>query len=86
MEKKCNFCGNANTHATKADYFYNMAGKIVLFRNVPCEVCEYCGEKYFEARDLKKIEGEVDLLLVKKSKTPEHSLQVPVEEFSAITL
>ncbi|MFQ5675052.1 MAG: YgiT-type zinc finger protein [bacterium] len=48
--------------------------------NVPCEECEYCGEQYFAANVLKKIEEEFKDIHY-SGKKAKHEVQVPVEEF-----
>lgn len=55
---KCNFCGNKNVRSIHADYIYKHKGRYMLFENVPCEECTYCGERYYEAVTLKKIDHE----------------------------
>lgn len=51
-----------------------------MVNNVPCEECEYCGEQYFQAKVLKKIEKQFDEIYSfgKKAKS---EIKVPVEEF-----
>lgn len=80
MDKKCNFCGNKNFKKKNVQYFYKFDGKFLVVNNVPCEECEYCGEQYFEANVLKKIERDFREIyfLGKKAK---REVKVPVEEF-----
>ncbi len=80
MNPKCNFCGNKNIRNKRVQYLYKHDGKFLLVNNVPCEECEYCGEQYFEAKVLKKIEKDFKEIydLGKKAKM---EVQVPVEEF-----
>jgi len=51
--------------------------------NVPCEECEYCGERYFKADVLKTIEKEFVKIFSAKKK-PKKQLRVPVEEFAEL--
>jgi YgiT-type zinc finger domain-containing protein len=76
----CNFCGNKNFKNKKVQYFYKHNSKFLIVNNVPCEECEFCGEQYFEAEVLKKIEKEFNDIysLGKKAKS---EMNVPVEEF-----
>jgi hypothetical protein len=47
---------------------------------VPCEECEYCGEQYFKASNLKKIEM-LFLAIRSGSKKSKEKIEVPVEVF-----
>ena len=80
MTKKCNFCGNINFRKKNVQYVYKHDGKFLFVNNVPCEECEYCGEQYFEANVLKKIEEEFKEIHY-SGKKAKHEVQVPVEEF-----
>lgn len=78
---KCNFCGNKNVESRQTDYIYQHKGHYMLFENVPCEECTYCGERYYEANTLKKIEKEFFEVLNRK-KVPTRKIEMPVEVFS----
>ena len=58
MNKICSFCGNKNYIDKKVQYIYRFNNRFLVINNVPCEECEYCGEQYFKANILKKIEKE----------------------------
>lgn len=51
--------------------------------NVPCEECEYCGEQYFKAEVLKKIEENFGAIYF-SGKKAKKEVTVPVEEFAEI--
>ncbi|GAN34225.1 MAG: YgiT-type zinc finger protein [Candidatus Brocadia sinica] len=51
--------------------------------NVPCEECEYCGEQYFKAEVLKKIE-KIFKDIYFSGKKVKREVKVPVEEFADI--
>ena len=51
--------------------------------NVPCEECEYCGEQYFKADTLRKIEKEFNDIY-SAGKQIKREIHVPVEEFVEI--
>jgi hypothetical protein len=53
----------------------------MIFNEVPCEECDYCGERYFQARVLKKIENEFDQVHTKQKKA-EKKITVPVEQYA----
>lgn len=82
--KKCNFCGNKNFSAKTTDYIYRHKGQFMLFRHVPCEVCDYCGEAYYEAKVLKTIEKEF-FDVQEHKKEPAEKILMPVEEFAAVS-
>jgi YgiT-type zinc finger domain-containing protein len=54
MKRTCNFCGNKNFREKLVQYIYKHDGHFLIVNNVPCEECEYCGERYFKAEALKK--------------------------------
>lgn len=79
---KCNFCGNKNTVFKKVQYIYKHKGNFMLFEDVPCEECTYCGERYFEAKVLKRVEQ--DFLEVRAQKRrPKRKIEMPVEVFAS---
>ncbi len=79
--KICNFCGNKNFKEKNIQYFYKRNGHFLMVNNVPCEECEYCGEQYFRAGILKKIEKDFEDIYL-SGKKPAHQIRVPVEEFA----
>jgi YgiT-type zinc finger domain-containing protein len=80
MNKICNFCGNKNFRRKEVQYIYKHDDKYLIVNNVPCEECEYCGEQYFEAQSLKKIELDFNKIYLSGKKPPK-KIEVPVEEF-----
>jgi YgiT-type zinc finger domain-containing protein len=77
---KCNFCGNKNFRERRVQYFYRHDDRLLVINNVPCEECEFCGEQYFKAEVLKKIEKHFfDIYQARVKATRE--IVVPVEEF-----
>ncbi len=83
MDKVCNFCGNKNFRMKKVQYIYRHDDKYLIVNDVPCEECEYCGEQYFKAQSLKKIEADFNKIYI-SGKKPKKKIQVPVEEFMDI--
>ena len=83
MKETCDFCGNKNFREKRVQYVYKHDGQFLIVNNVPCEECEYCGEQYFKAEALKKIEKDfMDIYLSKKK--ARRKINVPVEEFLEI--
>ncbi len=58
MNKICNLYGNKNFNEKHVHYIYRHNDRFLVVNNVPCEECEFCGEQYFKAEVLKKIERE----------------------------
>jgi len=83
MQKACNFCGNKNFRDKRVQYIYRHNGKLLIVDNVPCEECEYCGEQYFKAEVLKKIEKDFVDIYSNRKKLKKR-IEVPVEEFSEL--
>jgi len=81
--KGCSFCGNKNFVEKEVQYLYKHDGRMLLINNVPCEECEFCGEQYFKAVTLKKIEEDYKLIYY-CHKSPAKELMVPVEEFARL--
>lgn len=83
MKKTCSFCGNKNFMKKHVQYIYRHDEQFLVVNNVPCEECEYCGEQYFEAEVLKRIEKNFrDIYL--SGKRAKKEVTVPVEEFVEI--
>lgn len=80
----CTFCGNKNLVETTTQYTYKRDAKYLVVEGVPCIQCTYCGEAYFHARDLKKIEREFDAIHSCGKKTA-REVVVPVERFLEIS-
>ncbi len=83
MKRTCNFCGNRNFKESRVQYIYKHDGQFLIVNNVPCEECEFCGEQYFKARVLRKIEKDFMEIYFSKKKT-KRQIRVPVEEFVEI--
>jgi YgiT-type zinc finger domain-containing protein len=72
----CYFC-KGKTKIKNVDVDFRWGDKLVVVKNVPVEVCEQCGERYYSSEISKKLDE-----LVKKQETskikPQKMLQVPV--------
>jgi YgiT-type zinc finger domain-containing protein len=79
--KQCPFCGGTEFKKTVVDYLYTRGGHYLLVEGVPCEKCVFCGEEYFRAEDLKRIEDMATSLHTGKT-TPRKEIKVPVEAFA----
>ena len=83
MKKICNFCGNKDFRRKIVQYIYRQDEQFLFVNNVPCEECEYCGEQYFKAEVLKKIEEDFKKIHFSDKKA-QKEVRVPVEEFTKI--
>ncbi len=83
MSKICNFCGNKNFREGSVQYIYKHDEHFLFVNEVPCEECEYCGEQYFKATVLKKIERDFNEIYC-SGKKARWEVKVPVEEFVEI--
>ena len=81
--KVCNFCGNKNFRERHVQYIYKHDNRFLVVENVPCEECEYCGEQYFKAEILKKIEEDFKAIHL-SGKKAKREVTVPIEEFVEI--
>ncbi len=81
MNKICNFCGNKNFTEKNVNYIYKRDDKYLMVNNVPCEECNFCGEQYFKAEVLKKIESDYNDIYLSGKKVVKEII-VPVEEFA----
>ncbi|MBF0337312.1 MAG: YgiT-type zinc finger protein [Nitrospirae bacterium] len=79
--KICNFCGNSSFVEKRVQYIYKHDDRFLIVNGVPCQECTFCGEQYFEAVVLKKIEKDFrDIYFY--GKVVEQEIKVPVEEFA----
>ncbi len=81
--KVCSFCGNKNFRERRVQYIYKHNDQFLVVNNVPCEECEYCGEQYFKAEVLKKIEEDFNAIY-QSGKKAKKEVKVPVEEYIEI--
>lgn len=82
MLNSCSFCGNKNIKKALTEYTYRHNGNYMIFNNVPAYQCEFCGEKYYESKVLKKIENEFNAVMNGKKVSKE--IRVPVEDFASV--
>ena len=70
---KCYFCNGGPVIKGKTDHISRMDGQLVEIKDVPCEICQQCGEKYFDPKTIRRIEQIIKL----KTKIKEY-IQLPV--------
>lgn len=76
---KCSFCGHTRCTSKTTQYIYRHNGEFLVVNNVPCQECDFCGEQYFDAAVLKRIEQDFQDIHAGRRQTAR--LSVPVEQF-----
>ncbi len=76
----CEFCGG-QTVQRKVRKQHWFRKKLYLIENVPTEVCQECGERYFHA----KVLDEIDRMLAQEYLVKER-IQVEVVNFQDVAL
>ncbi|MDZ7362261.1 MAG: type II toxin-antitoxin system MqsA family antitoxin [candidate division KSB1 bacterium] len=82
QNSKCQFCGSEDFEERRVEYVYRRKGKYLIVRNVPCEVCLNCGERYYPADALLALEQRFKAIH-EKHEQPKQTVEVPVEAFAA---
>lgn len=80
MNNNCSFCGNKNLSEKKVQYIYKHNADFFIVNNVPCIVCDFCGEQYFSGVTLEKIE-KLFFEISENKRQVKHRISVPVEEY-----
>lgn len=58
---KCPICKHGETHAGTASITLEREHTTVMFKRVPAEVCENCGEVYHDAKVTRSLLEQADL-------------------------
>ena len=56
----CFYCKCSTTIANTTTYVVTLERCVIVIRNVPCEECEQCGEKYFSDDVMERLEQIVE--------------------------
>ena len=78
--KKCHICSSQNFENRKIEYIYRRKEKYLIIRDVPCEVCMHCGERFYSAKTLLDIEKRFRAVY-ENNEAPRQTLQIPVEAY-----
>ena len=54
---KCQSCGVGELIDSVTAYFAAQGTRYVIIENVPCRKCPHCGEEYFSASVMERIDG-----------------------------
>lgn len=75
---KCYFCkGKIARENVKVDFWWGE--ELFLIENVPAEVCQQCGERYYNSDVSKKLDA-----IVQGEGKIRKSIQVPIVEYTAV--
>lgn len=73
---KCYFC-KGKTEIKNIDVDFRWGDKLFVVKNVPVEVCNQCGERYYSAEVSKRLDNLAKRQELSKIR-PQQVLQVPV--------
>jgi YgiT-type zinc finger domain-containing protein len=76
QDESCEYC-NGEVRAKTGTVHYRHKGKLVLIENVPVRVCRRCGERYYDATTVEKMEA-----IARRKRTAEKTLIVPIRDFT----
>ncbi len=65
---KCVICKQGATPPGTATEVLERDGAVVVFRNVPAEVCDVCGETYLDAAIASRVQAEAEKLIATGSR------------------
>jgi YgiT-type zinc finger domain-containing protein len=80
-ETRCHICGNTEFEMRKVEYIYRRHGHYLVIRDVPCEVCLHCGERYYAGATLLQIEHRFKAIYQDHAK-PQSEMQIPIEVYA----
>lgn len=75
-EMKCVICRHGKTQAGETTVTLDRDGTVIVFRRVPAEVCDNCGEAFVD-------ETVTESLLTSAERAAASGVQVDVRQFSA---
>ncbi|MDP2902358.1 MAG: type II toxin-antitoxin system MqsA family antitoxin [Methylovulum sp.] len=85
MSEHCVFCGHNYLESKTTRYIYQKDQQMLVVEHVPCLECTFCGEQYFDALVLKKIENDY-FAITHQQRQPQRVMQIAVEDFALISL
>lgn len=77
-ETRCHICGGTDFVDRRVEYIYRRKGNYLVVRDVPCEVCLRCGERFYAGPVLMQIERRFKEIYDRHIE-PQSAIQVPVE-------
>ncbi|MEI6069782.1 MAG: YgiT-type zinc finger protein [Methylococcaceae bacterium] len=85
MSEQCVFCGHKHLSSKTKRYIYQKDQQMLVVEYVLCLECIFCGEQYFDAVVLQKIENDY-LAITHQQRQPQRIMQVAVENFAVLSL
>ncbi len=85
MSEQCVFCGHKHLFNKTTRYIYQKEARMLVVEHVPCLECTFCGEQYFDALVLQKIENDYQAI-THQQRQPQRVMQVAVEESASLSL
>jgi HTH-type transcriptional regulator/antitoxin MqsA len=76
QDETCEYCGG-ELRAKIVTVHYRHKGKLILIENVPARVCRRCGERYYDATTVEKMEA-----IAQRKRTKEKTVLVPIRDFA----
>ncbi len=73
---RCFVCKSGSVKPGRATYFVERGGHVAVIRDVPAEVCEQCGEEYFESETARLVYDMAERLLTEGG-------EVEIKKFAA---
>ncbi len=80
-ETRCHICGNRDFEDRKVECIYRRNGSYLAVRDVPCEVCLHCGERYYAGTILLEIECRFKAIYEQHA-TPQSEIKIPIEVYA----
>ncbi len=77
----CQVCGQNQFENRHVEYIYRRGGNYLIVRNVPCEVCLHCSERYYPGEVLLEIEKKFKAIH-ERHVAPQATVQIPVEVYA----
>jgi len=78
QDESCEYCGG-EVRARKVTVPYRHKGKLIIIENVPAGVCQRCGERYYDAVTIEKMEA-----IVRLKRAAKKTVVVPVRDFAEV--
>lgn len=75
-DESCEYC-TGEVQAKKVTVHYRHKGKLVIIENVPARVCRRCGERYYDAVIVEKMET-----IARLKKAAKRTVEVSIRDFA----
>ena len=73
---RCIACKNGTTKPGRTSYVVDRNGRVVVIRDVPAEICEQCGEVYFDERTAQSLYDQAERIFA-------HGSEIEITKFAA---